>query len=582
LSALALVRRALVAAAMSGAVLVALAAPAWAHGSLESSDPDPGAVLTKSPDAVQLVFSEPVTVALGGVRVFGADGNRVATDPPRVPDPGVVRTDLRGRLAGGSYVVTWRVTSADTHPAQGAFTFQVGSSATATPGQIDALSNRLLAQQQGDRIVGATWGVTRWLAFAGIAVLVGGVCFGLVTWSRARDLRVVRRIVAGGWVVLTGATVLGFLLQGPYSAGLGVGDAFDPALWGDVADTRFGVVWLGRLGLLAVAGVLLWRWFRWRPAIEHPIPRWWLVLAGVVGVGIVASPALAGHAAVGDVRDLAVVVSTVHVAAMSVWLGGLVLMGAVVVVGPDIDGHREVIARFSRAATWCLVALVATGAFQTWRQVRDFDGLRDTDFGRILAVKLVAFAVMVLFAVLSRDLVARLFPRATGADSVPVVSGAALDDAALRRHEWRSLRRSVWAEVVVGLVVLAVTAALVNAAPPSSGGASLTGGATGVTMRSPEVVVDITLAPGVAGLNDVHVNTYSRVGAPMDVPGLALSFDLPSKGIAEIDVPLRKLGPGHYFSPGFDLPIAGDWRVIAEVRLGDVDLVTRTATITLR
>ena len=290
----------------------------------------------------------------------------------------------------------------------------------------------------------------------------------------------------------------------------------------------------------------------------------------------------AGHAAVGDVRDLAVVVSTVHVAAMSVWLGGLVLMGAVVVVGPDIDGHREVIARFSRAATWCLVALVATGAFQTWRQVRDFDGLRDTDFGRILAVKLVAFAVMVLFAVLSRDLVARLFPRATGADSVPVVSGAALDDAALRRHEWRSLRRSVWAEVVVGFVVLAVTAALVNAAPPSSGGASLTGGATGVTMRSPEVVVDITLAPGVAGLNDVHVNTYSRVGAPMDVPGLALSFDLPSKGIAEIDVPLRKLGPGHYFSPGFDLPIAGDWRVIAEVRLGEVDLVTRTATITLR
>ena len=32
-----------------------------------------------------------------------------------------------------------------------------------------------LAQQQGDRVVGVTWGITRWLAFAGIAVLFGGV-----------------------------------------------------------------------------------------------------------------------------------------------------------------------------------------------------------------------------------------------------------------------------------------------------------------------------------------------------------------------------------------------------------------------
>ncbi|MFA5884206.1 MAG: hypothetical protein WDA60_10180 [Acidimicrobiia bacterium] len=62
----------------------------------------------------------------------------------------------------------------------------------------------------------------------------------------------------------------------------------------------------------------------------------------------------------------------------------------------------------------------------------------------------------------------------------------------------------------------------------------------------------------------------------MDVAELTITFDLPSKGIAPIDVPLRKLGPGHYLSPGFDIPLAGEWRATARARLTDVDEVTQT------
>ena len=61
-----------------------------------------------------------------------------------------------------------------------------------------------------------------------------------------------------------------------------------------------------------------------------------------------------------------------------------------------------------------------------------------------------------------------------------------------------------------------------------------------------------------------------------------MTFDLPSRQIAAINVPLRDLGPGHYLSPGFDIPIAGDWRVTAKVRLTDVDQVTLTDTLTIR
>ncbi len=588
-------RRIVVGTGVVAVLLLATAAPAFAHASLDGTEPPAGAVLTESPQAIELRFTEGVTVALGGVRVYDADGERVAGDPPQKPDADVVRVGLRDTLDDGSYVVTWRVTSADTHPVQGAFTFQVGTASNATSREIDALSDRLLADQEGAAGLGAVWGVTRWLAFAGIALLVGGVFFGAVVWTRARDFRATRRIVTASWAVLTVATVVGFALQGPYASGLGLGDAVDPALWRDVAGTRFGTVWLVRLGLLAVAFLLLRWWFGHRPAAEFPLPRWWRVAATVVGLGIVASPALAGHSAAGDHRVLATLTSTVHVGAMAVWLGGLVMMGAVAVRGPEIDGQRAIVQRFSRLAMWCVVLLVATGAFQTWRDVRSLDGLRNTDFGRILVVKLVVFAIMVLFAVFSRDYVHRLFGRGRrhpddAADAkVPVVAGGAglgsadaPDDpeleAELRRREWRSLRRSVWAEAGLGLVILAVTAALVNATPAVNAATSRSG-AAGVTLRSPEVVVDVTVNPAVAGVNDVHVSTYSRAGAPLDVAELTVTIDLPERDIAAISVPLRRLGPGHYLSPGFDIPLAGDWRVAAKARLTDVDQVTLTGTI---
>jgi copper transport protein len=602
------VRRVLTVVALAMLLVVGIAAPAFAHASLEGTTPVPGAVLTGSPNAVVLDFSEPVTVALGGVRLYNERGERIATDPPTKPDGSTVSTATRGTLANGSYVVTWRVTSADTHPIQGAFTFQIGTAGNATGRDVTGLADRLLADQRGARAVGAAWGVARFLAFVGIAVLIGGVAFCVVVWPRARTFRAARAIAYGGLGVLAAATVAGFVLQGPYAAGLGFGHLADTALWRDVAGTRFGSVWLVRLGLLAIAFVLVRVLFahRERPEPER-LPTWWVIAATAVGTAIAATPALAGHSTTGEYKALALLASVVHVLSMSVWLGGLLMMAAVVLRGNEIEERRDVVLDFSFVATWCVLALIASGAFQTWRQVRGLDALRDTDFGHILVIKLVVFALMAVFALFSREIVGRVFdyvddePEATDVEAVATVSGGAVDaddaddDVPGRadsrtalldldpevRAEWRNLRRSVWAEAVLGIVVLAVTAILVNATPAVTAGADA-GGAAGVTMRSATVVVDITVAPALAGRNDIHVSSFTPAGAPLDVAELTVTFDLPSRNIAPIDVPLRKLGPGHYLSPGFAIPIAGDWRVTAKARLTDVDQVTLTDTVTIR
>ena len=603
-------RRVLVVVALAAVLVAVFASPAFAHATLETTNPAPGAVLTGTPNAITLEFSEPVTVALGGIRLYDQNGDRIATDPPTKPAADTVSTETRGRLSNGSYVVTWRVTSADTHPIQGAFTFQIGTGGNATGRDVTGLADRLLADQRGAKAVGAGWGVARFLAFAGIAILIGAVVFCVAVWSRARTFRATRVITYSGLGILAVATLAGFLLQGPYAAGLGLNHVFDTALWRDVATTRFGTVWLARLALLAVAFVLVRVLFA--RSDRERLPTWWVVTATAVAVAIAATPALAGHSTTGHYVGLALVASVVHVLAMSVWLGGLLLMAVVVLRGDEIEERRDVVLDFSFVATWCVLALVASGAFQTWRQVRNLDALRDTDFGHILVIKLVVFALMGVFALFSREIVGRVFgyvdddddDEAAAVESVATVSGGAVDDAddadsALQddrvdartglmdldpevRAEWRNLRRSVWAEALLGIVILAVTAVLVNATPAVTASAGSGEGAAGVTMRSSQVVVDVTVAPAQTGRNDIHVSTFTPAGAPMDVAELTVTFDLPSRKIAAIDVPLRKLGPGHYLSPGFNIPIAGDWRVVAKARLTDVDQVTLTDTVTIR
>lgn len=580
-----MLRRALAVLALSGALLVVAATSAAAHTELVASDPASGSVLTGSPAAITLHFSETVHADNGGVRVFDTDGARVdggGTDVSghtvRLPVP---------KLEDGSYVVTWRVVSDDSHPSQGAFTFQVGDGGgpRATSRQVSGLAQRLLSGQGGDPVVGVAYGMVRGLVFAGFALLVGGAAFAAVISPAVRASKRAARIVGLGWLVTFVATIAGLALYGPYTAGLGLDDAFSTRLLGTTVGERFGQVWLLRILVLAVAVGLLVRLFA-RSADDEPrarpLPSWWLPLATALAVALSATPGLAGHAVSGDWVTLAVLADTLHVLAMAVWLGGLVVLVAVSIRARDVAELRGVVPRFSRVAFGCVVALVVTGGFQAWRQVGSLDALRSTDYGRILTVKLVLFAGIVVFAAFSRQIMFRLFgaPEGHSSDTPAVVGGLDDDeDEEEEEPELRHLRWSVMGEVALAAAVLSVTALLVNAAPPRSAAAgSVAGAAASVTMRSERVWVEVTATPGVAGRNDIHVNVLTPDGAPIDVRDLTVTIDLPDRNIAPIDVPLRRLGPGHYYAPGFDVPSAGDWRVTAKPLLSEFDQPTVRGT----
>ncbi len=97
---------------------------AHAHAFLDHATPGVGATVGTSPSDLELSFTQNVVVALSSVSVAGADG-AVPISKPTAAIPDTLRVHLTRALPPGTYTVTWRVVSVDTHPTSGSFRFTV-------------------------------------------------------------------------------------------------------------------------------------------------------------------------------------------------------------------------------------------------------------------------------------------------------------------------------------------------------------------------------------------------------------------------------------------------------------------------
>lgn len=99
---------------------------ASAHAVLERSEPRAGSTLRTPPREVNLWFTENLEPAFSTVRVVDAAGRRVEGADGRVDagNPARLRITLPP-LPAGTYTVSWRVVSVDTHVTEGDVTFKI-------------------------------------------------------------------------------------------------------------------------------------------------------------------------------------------------------------------------------------------------------------------------------------------------------------------------------------------------------------------------------------------------------------------------------------------------------------------------
>lgn len=148
--------------------------PALAHNQLESTVPRDGEHLDRPPTEVKLVYNAAVSTRYAQVAVSDPDGNLWQRGKPEVS--GETVTQRLKSLEDGSYTVAWRVVSADGHPIDGTYEFQVGAGGQSASGS-DASAEE---QAAGDE--------TPWLwpvvALVGALIVVAAVLGGVV---RARE-----------------------------------------------------------------------------------------------------------------------------------------------------------------------------------------------------------------------------------------------------------------------------------------------------------------------------------------------------------------------------------------------------------
>ncbi|MFI6084566.1 copper resistance CopC/CopD family protein [Streptomyces sp. NPDC051217] len=512
-----LTRLLLVTAVLIVGLFGALSGTASAHAALTGSNPKDGAVVDVAPRDVTLTFSEQIAMGDDSIRVLDPTSKRVDVAKMRdLSEGGTVRyaVDLKPGLPDGTYTVAWQAVSADSHPVSGAFTFSVGAPSKTTATVPD--------QEAGGGPVGLLYDTVRYISYAGFVLLVGGAAFVLACWQRGTSVRPLQRLVVGGWVTLTAATLVLLLLRTPYTGSGKLGDAFDLGGLTDVLDTKTGAALVSRLLLLGAAALFIAVLFgayakRVTDAETESGARagegpgeasdagkakadltFGLGLGGtVVAAGIAGTWALSEHASTGIQTGLAMPLDVLHLLAVAAWLGGLVSLLIALYRTPDIE--RAAVQRFSRIAFGSVVVLAVTGLYQAWRQIGSWSALTDTSYGKLLLAKVALIAVLLGAAWFSRRWTGLLGEVAkTGAEGdveaqeeaeAETEGGALAGDEAdperaaqLARQqtalatarerrvrdadtERSGLRRSVLTEACIALVVLAVTTALTGTEP---------------------------------------------------------------------------------------------------------------------
>jgi copper resistance protein C len=103
------------------------ATTASAHAFLDHTNPRVGNSVRTAPREVTLWFTQDLEPALSTVEVRNTSGARVDSGKASVAsgDRKVLRVPLKP-LPNGTYNVSWRVLSVDTHTTEGTFSFRVG------------------------------------------------------------------------------------------------------------------------------------------------------------------------------------------------------------------------------------------------------------------------------------------------------------------------------------------------------------------------------------------------------------------------------------------------------------------------
>ena len=526
----------------------------FAHAVLLDSSPKPGEMLMQSPSEVVANFNEGVGPIF--FKVLDVKGQPVG-------DPGEIRLDgtkmilpLRATIPNGTYVLTYRVISADTHPVGATFGFSIGEPMKTVDATADAGSRSIWSLAVA---------VNRWVLYAGMLWVAGTALFLLLLGIEG-SLREDARQKARWASVLTALSYVLAVGFGGADMQLGGVDAlWKAATWRSGLDSTLASSAV--LGLIAMA--LLYAGFVAGEQRRHGV----LIAGATLAIG---SFLVTGHAATAPPAWLMAPVVGVHLLATAFWIGAFrpLLLSTGQLSAADSGALMQ---RFSNFAVPAVIVVLISGTAISLKQLGSPAKLFDNDYGTVLLTKIILVLVIIGIAAYNKI---NLTPRLIAND----VAGVS------------KIRRTITLELMLYVIVLAAASALTVTTPPRALVATGEAGAAeakmammsgGLVKRTLEndagYSAEIELSPAKVGENMLMVTVKDPAGVIVqDATALEVTVALESAGISEVRLKAEAVGNGMWHVMIGETLIPGDWALTIDGYLTDYDKTSFSTTVTLK
>ncbi|MGJ7913406.1 copper resistance protein CopC [Neobacillus sp. LXY-1] len=505
-----------------------------AHAYIIKSEPSENEILDQAPNRVSIQFDETIQPTFHSIKVFDSDGKQVDQKNGRI-DPhhaSIIGADLESNLPNGTYTVQWKVVSGDGHPVEGIIPFQIG----------EGENNHIVNQKSKGYTPGIDLMIIRWLQYISNAILVGmlSVTLFIVPKDLVENLRVQKvfsKLTTYSLAILCVSILLGLPLQTTIESGLSWGEVFHADVMRKMLTSSvYGNVWIFQvltLIVLCAAATFL----------EKPL-RGWISL--ILGIALLGMKAFTSHAGSTENVFLSVGMDFLHLGSSSIWIGSLVALIALNPFARNAETkplYMKSIRTFSRFGVVIVLVLSLTGVYGSFVYIPTFRSLFQTDYGRILLGKVFLLIVMLVFA--------------------------AVNFSIGKRNRDQGLNKTIWGELVSGLIVLVLSVILTNlpTAAASPGPINETKNVHGDT-------ITFAATPNVIGKNTFAVTLKDRHGRSINnVEQVTLTFHSLDMEMGEATLPLKKGKDGKYEASGMHFNMAGRWEVKVHALTKDLEAV---------
>ena len=570
---------------ISSIVIIPNVPQSYGHAFISKSDPASSQSLTIPPTKVDVYFSDPIDIKYSQIQVLDSNGKQIQLSDQHYinSDQTGVSVSLPTGLKDGIYTVYTKVLDqTDGHVTDKLYYFGVGQE---VPKNLEKTSGANISD-----IVWIPGALARFPSLLGQIMVTGIVAATLWLWSpinRISKLResisqtririettMIRLSVIGSIVILVSGFAM--IVVQSYAINVGILDAIS---------TKFGNMWILRMIASSILfAITVVMYFKTKKSQVLLSKSYLLLLLGVSFSVLLTTSLISHGAATGNIVPL--LLDFFHNLFASLWIGGIIYLAFVVmphlrqITSPSLSLSTIslIIPRFSTLIITVLGAVTITGPFLLYMLEGNIALTLASFYGKILIIKLVLAATMIAFGAYDHMSISNrtYFLISNKASKNTSISLAQEEKPILKKFH-----RSIRIEAILGIILVASVATLVNSGLPSNEFqgqlqtlenkvfALTTNVSTDINEFSQTRFVEngsrivLSITPFATGGNDLFISFSDSNMRPIDMKSAQIKLTQTEIGTGSIVIDTNKTGTGT-FTAQTDFGFPGNWNLRVE------------------